>query len=1046
MQDKKTIWEFFIEKHKFTILLLASFTIFGVISTIQLPKESNPEVEIPYAVVVTIYPGANAKDVEELVTQPIEDKIKSLDEIDKLTSQSQNSVSSIMIQFDADSDAQEKMNDLKDKVDQIKASLPDDAEEPTVTQISLDNTPILTFSVSGPYSNIELKRYVDLLKDKLESISGISKVEILGSQDEEIKVVIDKAKLDSYNISLLQITQAINNANSDIPIGSIESSNITYTVRFAGRLQNAEDVKEIPLLKIDNTAILLKDVANVYSDYTDIENISRLSKDGQPAISAISLSLYKTVGADTVRIVDQIFATLEKTKDSLPNDISFDTSSNSGQDIKDDLSSLLINGLETVAIVIILLFLFLGWREALLTGLSVPITFLMSFIFLQSYGYTLNFLTLFSLILSLGILVDNAIVIAEGIYVNMEKGMKVKEACVASVKEFQWTLIAGTLTSVFAFLPLITVSGIVGKFMVSIPVTISAVLLSSLFVAMAFIPTVASFIFKEKNNAGTKISDENDFQKVKKKSKKDEIMDKINEKYSTLIRDLLDKKQKSNKLLKYIIIALVFSLALPATGILKADMFPSGDEPKIYMDLKMPVGTPLEITNQKVKDIEEVLLQDKNIDSFLVTVGSQTGGGGISIGGGATGNNHLAGVVINLNENTKIGSTSFVKNYAKILKEIGGIDFELSQDVMGPTASNPISISVKGEDLEILDQISSQVKNIVKNIPGTRSVHFASDDSPGELVFEIDRTKAQMYGVTTAQIASILRVGVAGTDATVIRKDGNEINVVMKYDLDGQNDGISNKDIDLNNIESITVLTSQGDIPVSSFIKSNLGYTRSLIQHKDGYRIAEVVGDIEEGVSAQTIFTEAKKQIEKIEIPDDYTIIYAGENEDMTKSFTDIFRALIIGVILIAGLLVLQFNSFKQPLFILVTIPLSLIGVLPGLVLMGQPLSFPAAIGVVALVGIVVKNAIILIEKINVNIKENLELKEAIIDAGKSRLRPIILTTITTVVGMVPLAMSDPTWGPLAYTIIFGLSFSTILTLFVLPVIYFKFGKPTKNT
>jgi HAE1 family hydrophobic/amphiphilic exporter-1 len=1043
MKNKNTIWEFFIQKYKFTILLLISFTIFGIISTIQLPKESNPEVDIPYAVVVTAYPGANAEDVEELITQPIEDKIKSLDEIDKLTSKSQNSISMITVQFDANSNAQEKINDLKNKVDLAKSDLPNDAEEPTVTQISLNDMPILTFSISGPYSDIEIKKYADILKDKIESISGISKVKILGGRNEQIKVVVDKAKLDSYGISLLQIGQAISAANSDIPIGNIESSNMTYTVRFAGRLQSVTNIEQIPLAKLANTPILLKDVANIYSDYTDIENISRLSKNGQSAISAISLSLYKTVGADTVRIVDQALETINTNKENLPNDINFDTSSNTGQDIQDNLSNLLINGLETMAIVIVLLFLFLGWREALLAGLSVPLTFLISFIFLQAYGYTLNFLTLFSLILSLGILVDNAIVIAEGIYVNMKKGMKVKEACITSVKEYQWTLAAGTLTTVFAFLPLITVSGIVGKFMVSIPVTISVVLLSSLFVAMAFIPTVASLIFK--NDSNKKLFDDSNVLKQKKENWKDKMMNFITEKYDNIIINLLSHKNKSNKLLKYIAIALIFSFALPATGILKANMFPVGNEPKVYMDLKMPVGTPLEITNQQIKNIEEILLQDKNIKSFLVTVGLQTGGGGVDLGSGSTGNSHLAGIVINLKEKSKINSSDFIKNYDKILQEIGGIDFELTQDVMGPKSADPISISVKGEDPDVLDDISSKIKHLVENIPGTRSVRFTNEDTPGELIFEIDRVKAQMYGVTTAQIASLLRMSVAGIESTTIHKDGNEVGVLVKYDLDGQNDGISNKNIDLNNIESITILTSQGDIPISSFIKSDLSYAKSLIQHKDGYRIAEIIGDIEEGASTQTIFSEAKKQIKQLDIPNDYSIIYSGENEDMAEAFSDIFRALIIGIILIAGLLVLQFNSFKQPLFILITIPLALIGVLPGLVLMGQPLSFPAAIGVVALIGIVVKNAIILIEKININITNNLEFKEAIIEAGKSRLRPIILTTITTVVGMIPLAISDPTWGPLAYAIIFGLSFSTVLTLFVLPIIYYRLSNPANN-
>jgi multidrug efflux pump subunit AcrB len=434
--------------------------------------------------------------MEELVTQPLEEKIKSIDDVRELTSSSKNSLSTIIVQFDANSDAQEKMNDLKDKVDAAKGELPDDMDEPTVKQISLDDSPVLTFSVSGPYESTEIKIYADEIKDVVEGVSGVSSVEIIGGQNKEIKVIIDKAKLDGYNLSLSQVVQAISAANSDIPVGSIESSNIDYTVRFAGRLSELEDVQAIPLTNLSDSVILLRDVADVYEGYSELETISRLSKSGDPAQNAISLSVYKTVGADTTRLVDEVFRVLDKEKENYPQNLSFDVSKNSGQDIKNDLSNLLVNGLETVLIVVVLLFLFLGWREALLTGLSVPMTFLMSFIFLQACGYTLNFLTLFSLILSLGILVDNAIVIAEGIYVNMSKGLPAKEACVSAVREFQWTLIAGTMTTVFAFLPLISVSGIIGKFMVSIPVTISAVLLSSLFVALALIPAIASLVFK----------------------------------------------------------------------------------------------------------------------------------------------------------------------------------------------------------------------------------------------------------------------------------------------------------------------------------------------------------------------------------------------------------------------------------------------------------------------------------------------------------------------------------------------------------------------
>jgi multidrug efflux pump subunit AcrB len=1035
MNNKKTIWNFFIEKHKFTILLIISFTLFGLLTIAQIPKESSPEVEIPYAIVITTYPGANAEDIEELITQPIEDKIKSLDEIDKLTSQSVNSVSSIIVQFNANSDSQEKINDLKDKVDEAKNDIPEDANAPIVTQVSLDDVPILTFSISGPYLETQLKSYADTVKDKIESISGVSKVDVLGGKEEEIKVIVDKAKLDSYSLSLLQVNQAISAANSDIPVGLIESSNTEYTVRFAGRLKNIEDIKMIPLAKVSDTVIMLKDVANIYSGYTDAKTLSRLSKDGAPASTAVSLNLYKTVGGDTTRIVDEVLNKIDSLKSEFPEDISFDVSKNAGQDIKDNLNNLLVNGLETVLIVIVLLFLFLGWREALLAGLSVPITFLMSFIFLNSYGYTLNFLTLFSLILSLGILVDNAIVIAEGIYVNIKKGMNVKDACFASVKEFQWTLIAGTLTTVFAFLPLLIVSGIIGKFMVSIPITISAVLISSLFVALAFIPTAATLIFKDNKKRNNPLDQAIP---TEKSSKKDEIMEKVDKKYSRAIRSLLENKKKGNKLLKYITIALIISFMLPGLGILKANMFPSGQESKIYMNFKLPVGTPLETTNQKIKEVEDALLEDNNISSFLVTVGSQTSGG--MLGSGSS-NSNYAGIVVNLKEKAKIKSSEFIEKYSKITQSMNSWEVSLNQDTMGPPSSDPISISIEGNDMETLDNISKQIKNILENIPGTRGIHFASDDSPGELVLEIDRTKAQMYGVTTSQIAAILRVSVAGINSTTLKQNGEETNILLKYDLDEINDGISDKKIDLNNIESITVLTSQGEIPISYFLKSDLGYTRSLIQHKDGNRIIEVLGDIKSDASSQSIFDQAKEKINSLSIPEGYKVIYGGEDEDMQKSFSDIFKALIIGIILIACLLVLQFNSYKQALFILATIPLALIGVFPGLVLMGQPLSFPGAIGIVALVGIVVKNAIILIEKINVNLKNGLNKEDAVINAGSSRLRPIVLTTITTVVGMIPLAMSDPTWGPLGYTIIFGLSFSTVLTLFVLPVIYYKFSK-----
>jgi len=766
--------------------------------------------------------------------------------------------------------------------------------------------------------------------------------------------------------------------------------------------------------------------------------ISKLSLNGNPSLPSVTLSIKKAMGGNIIELVDKVNQTIKEARGTyLPESIEVEVLLDLAKFIRDDIRNLSVSGLQTVFIILILLYIFIGGREAIIASLAVPFSFLITFIFLSFGGYTLNFLSLFSLILALGILIDTAVVIIErmNVYIRTDK-KKPQEAALLTVKEFQWPLIVGTLTTVFAFVPMLLMSGIMGQYMRFIPITVTIVLLSSLFVGLGLIPALAArrlnvhFITSwigKRNLFGFFDSFRHRFCV--------NVFDSLTEKYKGVLSRLLTDKKRQRRFVVSVILLFFLSLALPITGLLKMNMFPNEDVEYFFIQVKKPIGTQLEETLSITDQIEESLLLDENIKSYTVSVGQPLFFGGRG--------DNVAEIMIILRdkEEREIRSPDLADNFQKLFDETIDAEVSVMQMGSGPPSASPVDIGIRGGNLKELETLTLELKEILKDVPGTTNVKTTIDESKGEFVIELDRAKAQLFGISTVQLAQVLRNAVQGTEATVIRTQGEEIDVIVKYALDPLIDGEKTNVATINTLESLTIATPQGGVPLGTFTNVSLKASRPTIRHEDGQRSFRLTGYTEPDVTPLEIISAFQREVETLNIPQDVELAYGGEQEDLEQSYNDLFRAMILAVFLIAGILILQFRSYRQPLFILTTIPLSFIGVFPGLILIGSPLTLPAIIGIVALAGIVVNNGIILVDMINRNRINRMNRSEAIVNACIVRIRPIVLTTITTIVGILPITFSSELWSSLGFAIIFGLMISAGLTLFVVPFLYFRFAE-----
>lgn len=1017
-----TFWTFFLKKHHFTILLSIVLIVGGLYAVLSIPKESSPEIQIPMGVVTTVLPGASAEDVESLITDKIEDRVLGIEGVSKVTSSSGDGVSSVTVEFNANADIDKSIQLLKDEVDTVRPELPEEANDPIVSDINFADQPILIISIAGELAPAELTALGETVSDELERVRGVSSVSVSGVRDREVQVIVEQAKLRQYGLSMSDVTNALRASGVASPAGAITVDGVRYSVRLEAGLTDTDQVRAIALAGPGGTPIRVGDIADVVDGLSDAATFSRVSVEGEPSVPALTLSIFKSRGGNILETGNDVKDTLKELEGGPLSGTKTVITYDAADDIAHDLKELSRVGLETVILVMILLFLTLGWRESLVAAASIPLSFLIAFIGLAASGNTINFISLFSLILAIGILVDSGIVVVEAIYTRLQRTGSKYEAAVLAIKEYSWPLIAGTMTTVAVFVPLFFLSGIVGKFIASIPFTVIFVLLASIFVALGLVPLLAVYLIRKEPSHT--------------ESRQERYNEQAKAWYENYLRGILGNRQKENRFLQLMVGLFIVSLLLPITGLVKVVFFPTEDMEFITIEIEKPLGTALTDTDLAVREIEETLYGDARFESFVSDVGTAS----FFSGTGASGSN-IGNITVNLSDDRDETSGEIVEALREELSVITSARITVAEPANGPPTGAAISVTFAGDDLAALGTAVDQGARVLSEVSGTTNVETSMKDDGAEFVVRLDSAKAAELGVSPLAAADTLRSALYGVKATDIRDGATDIEVRTKLDLNpNYRDPSETANATIDAVRGLTVQGARGPVPLSSIATITYEPANASIRHEDGTRIATLTADARTGGNPIVIASDFTERMKSVTLPEGVTMKVGGESEDVNKSFAEMGLALLAGAALMLAILVLEFNSFRHSVYLLAIIPLSLVGVFFGLFVTGSPLSFPSMLGVIALAGVIINHAIILMDSIARIGKEHTDkdLTEVVVEAASSRFRPIVLTTVTTVIGMIPLSLAAGMWGPLAFSIMFGLAWSMILTLVLVPVLYHR--------
>ncbi len=1100
---RQTWLNYFVTNFRVVILLIVLITAWGLYSFYSLPRESSPEVKIPIAIVTTLYPGASPKDVEQFVTRKIETELAGLKGLHKMTSNSYNSVSSITVEFDAKADIESSIRLLRDRVADAKQKITKDAEDPVVNEVSINDTPIWTVSLTGPYDGFSLRTFAEKIQDELEKISGVREINISGGDEVEFEIAYQSDLLAFYGIGVNEANQAIIATNSAIPSGNFDSNSFIVPIRTDIKLDKIEEIENIPIISGQNgVKVLVRDVAIVREKAIKKTTYSRLSISGSEPKNSITISLIKRQGASVLDTVDKAKSTVENEIKKFGPGVKYDVGIDLAKQVRKDFDQLTHDFLLTVFFVSIILFLIVGLKEALVAGLAIPLVFFITFGMLQFLGISLNFLSLFSLILSLGLLVDDAIVVVSATkqYLNTGK-FTPEEAVLLVLNDFKLVLLTTTLATVWAFLPLLFATGIIGEYLKSIPITVSITLIASLLVALMVNHPLAAVLERIRmtkrlfyivefliiisiglaiyqvslyslvfaviliigfirmiswyEKGGKSYLEENkilsqrewkDEELIKAKLAKQGSRD--HESFiSRLIHGILDfhlvlpiyentfrkyilDKKFRKKVLISVLALFIFSVALVPLGFVKSVFFPVQDSDYVFVDIRTPVGTSLEETSRRVMTIESELLKYKEVANMATIVGRASQNSNRF--GAGTNSSNIASINLTLKDKKErsVKSYELADIIREDLKEHNiGMNIEVSTLAGGPPSGSAFQAQIGGDDMDKLSSIVKDLKPLLAEIKGTININVSQKDSVPEYTFNLDPIRLSENNLNASYVGSALRTAVSGLELTKIIRGDKEIKLIASFD--------SRSIPDINAIQNLQIINfAKEPVFLKDVADIELKPAVDVITRIDQKNTIVLTAGADSSTNGQEILTQFKKKLESYKMPSSYSITYGGENEQNAESVRSVLRAMIIALVLIVSTLIVQFNSFRKALIVLVPIPLALIGVFIGMAIFNVPLSFPGLIGILALFGIVVKNAIILVDKINLNIRSGIEFEDAISDAGKSRLEAIFITSISTIVGILPVTLSNELWRSLGGAIIFGLTLSSFLTLYIVPAFY----------
>ncbi len=1061
-------------KNRISVVILAIIILIsGSYCYSILPRENEPDITIPNVFVSTSYKGVSSSDIETSITIKIEKKLKGLDRVKKIQSVSSEGLSQINIEFLPGTDIDDVIQKVKDKVDEAKKELPGDLEDdPSVFEVNFSELPIVVFSLSGTCGITRLKEIADDLEEEIESIAGVLEAEVTGGREREIRIEVDPDKLTYYRIPITAFQSVVSSENQNTSGGSIRLGDGRYQLRVPGEFESPEEIYSLVVSTFEGKPVYLKDLARVVDSFKDETSRSRLN-----GRSAVNITVKKRVGENIIAITDKIDELIERRKHLWPQETQITKLMDRAKDVRLMIADMENNIISGLILVIIVLFFALGFRNAALVSLAIPFSMLLSFIILQVLGITLNIVVLFSLTLALGMIVDNAIVIIENVYRYMEQGVPRIQAAMKATSEVAYPVIGSTITTLAAFFPMIFWPGIMGEFMKYLPITLIVTLSSSLFVAMVINPALAAIFMRLKGEKG-RLSKQLSADEVSASGEKPVEIKGI---VLTLYTRFLKKALGHRLVVLFIsgaLLILLFQVWLLVVGLEKpVEFFPDLDPDSAYVNIDPPEGADLDYIDRIVKKVEMSVnggIGDSGMpalhlynSSYKPRLHEKAGGeefygpsdlgdieyiyskavetsGGVSFESNLP--NHIGIQFLDL-EDRKRPSAVCLEEIRKRVKDISGARITVAKQEGGPPTGAPINIEISGDDFRVLGNLAKQVQRIIAKVPFVEDVQDDYVEGIPSVRVRIDRQKAALFGLSTDAIGFALKTAYKGLDISSYHEGDEDFDITVTLDEEDRHV----TDV----LHKLMLPTPSGQIVPLTTIAS-IDYSGSIgdivrITHD---RVVTVKANVDEtNVPGPVARQQAEGLLKDFQLPEGYRIQFTGEFEFQKESEEFLTKAFIIAVFLIFLILVTLFNSVAQPAIIMTSVLLSLGGAFLGLTVIKSPFGIiMSGVGVISLAGVVVNNAIVLIDYVNKLRQRGMKIKDAVISAGATRLRPVLLTAITTVLGLLPMvtgvsydfhkmsisfvSASTQWWQNMAIVVIFGLMIATFLTLVVVPVLY----------
>jgi len=994
------------------LMVICIVLVLGAFAFVNLPVDLLPEMSFPMMAVFTAYEGAAPEEVEAMVTRPLEEVLATVPGIERITSTSGQGSATVMLEFSWGADLDLLALDVREKIDQVKGMLPDEVQTPTVFKFDPSMMPLLWLSVAGDVSPVELKRVADeLVKPRLERIEGVASAAVTGGVEREIRVLADPSRLAHHGLTLEQLGQLLRMENLNVSAGRLAEGGRELQVRSLGEFASPAELENLVLRTTPAGTLYLRDVAEVKDGFTEEQQLTRLN--GKPGIS---VAIYKQSGANTVMVSAAVNEALQNLAGDLPPGTKIGVIFDQAEFINSSIGNMLNMGLSGAALALLVLFLFLrNLRSTLVIGLAMPVSIVATFVLMFFNGLTLNLITLGGLALGIGMMVDNAIVILENVFRFRQQGLSGKEAAIAGSNEVAGAIVAATLTTVVVFLPVIFVEGIASQIFSSMAWTVSFSLLASLAVALSVVPVLSSRLLKIAGNGGGLSQRFGNF------------FDGVDAFYGRMLRFSLRRRKL---VVGVLVSSFIGSLALvPLVG---TEFIPGMDDNWLMVNVRLPDGASLTETKQIALRLEDQLSQVEEVRDTFVTIGASSGMGGGS--GGAQLNRATLEVRLKERGERKFDNNQMADKIRALTGTVAGAEISVrpSQNMSMGGGGAPVDILLKGDSLPLLKQLADQVKSIVAQVEGTREVATSFDRAWPELQVRVDREQAAALGIQSAAVNNTLRTALSGQVVTRLRGDGQEVDVRLQVPA-GLRENIAD-------LQSLEVFSPTGlRVPLGEVAEFSQALGAVSIARNDQVRSANVTAQLS-GRSLGPVVADINRELALLSLPSGYSVEFVGEQQQMAESFASLGMALVLAILLVYMIMAAQFESLLHPFIIMFALPPTFVGVVLALALTGRTLNVPAFIGVIMLAGIVVNNAIVLVDYINQLRERGNSCREAILLAGPVRLRPILMTTLTTVLGMLPMALGigagAETQAPLATAVIGGLSVSTLLTLLVVPVIY----------